>query len=483
MEHTPETIYKNRMLILANVVLLAFMATLDGSIVNVALPTMSADLKISSESVAWVVTVYLLAIVGSILLFGRLGDIIGKINVFLLGVGIFTVGSLLCGLSPSFTTLIAARVLQAVGASASMATNQGIITEVFPKNERGKALGISATSVALGALAGPPLGGFILHYLSWKYIFLINIPIGVGVFLAGLFILPREKRFVKEPFDIKGGLLFAVSPAALFLSLSLGKNEGFDSPLILSGFALFLITFILFLLLESKTSVPLIRLNLFKNSLFSLSIFCSFLSFAAMSGPTIILPFYLQKTMGYSPAVTGLLMMVSPIVLAVVAPVSGTLSDKIGSELLTFVGLTIAGAGLLSASFLTEHSSLLQLILCVAVLSLGNGLFQSPNNSLTMSNAPSAMLGIAGSVNALVRNIGMIIGITLAVLLLYGRMSRMLGVNVSDYVDGRDDVFIYGMRGACYFAAGVCALGALLTALRLLRRKKAGGGLSHVISV
>ena len=472
MEHTPETIYKNRMLILVNVALLAFMATLDGSIVNVALPTMSAELLVSNEAIAWVVTAYLLAIVGSILIFGRLGDIIGKINVFLLGVGVFTAGSLMCGLSPSFPVLLAARVLQAVGASASMATNQGIITEIFPKNERGKALGISATSVALGSMAGPPLGGLIINYFHWKYIFLINVPIGVAVFLAGLKILPREKSFDKEPFDIKGGLLFAVCAASLFLSLSLGKNLGFGSMPILLGFALFAVTFVLFLLLETKAKVPLLRLSIFHNRLFSLSVFCSFLSFVAMNGPVIILPFYLQNTMGYTPAVTGLFMMVSPIVLAAVSPASGTLSDKIGSELLTFVGLTVAGSGLVLASFLTESSSVWQLVLCIVIMSLGNGLFQSPNNSLTMSNAPPNMLGIAGSVNALLRNTGLISGVTAAVLILYGRMSSMLGTNVSDYVTGRDDVFIYGMRGAFLFAAGVCFTGALLTALRLFRRKK-----------
>jgi len=163
-----------------------FMATLDSSIVNVALPKMAKSLSVSTESIAWVVSSYLIVISASILIFGRLGDMKGKTNIFHIGVVIFTFGSLLCGISHSFIILIIARSLQAIGAAATMANNQGIITQVFPSNERGKALGISGAFVALGSLTGPPIGGFIITHFSWEYIFLINIPIGIFVFLLGL---------------------------------------------------------------------------------------------------------------------------------------------------------------------------------------------------------------------------------------------------------------------------------------------------------
>jgi len=472
MEQTSEKIYKNRNLILINVVLLTFMSTLDSSIVNVALPKMSRLLYASAEAIAWVVSVYLLVIVGTILIFGRLGDIVGKTRVFLYGVLGFTIGSLMCGMSGSFFMLIVSRAIQALGAAAAMATNQGVITQVFPANERGRALGITGTFVALGSMAGPPIGGFIINSFNWEYIFLINVPIGIAVYIMGLRILPRQKGTTGETFDMKGSVLFIVSITSLFLSLILGEGTGYGNPLIISGFVLFLVTFALFIWLERRTEVPLLQLKLFQNRLFSLSIFCSFISFMAISGSTIVLPFYLQNTLKYSPAFTGIILMVSPIILAVVAPVSGHLSDRIGSEFLTFLGLMVTGVGLYFMSTLTQRSNIWVMIVYIAIMSVGNGMFQSPNNSLTMSTAPKNMLGISGSVNALIRNMGMISGISITVLLLYGRMSQKIGYHVSDYVQGRDDVFIYGMKGVYIAAAMICAAGAFLTALRLYNQRK-----------
>lgn len=472
MEETNEKVYKNRMLILINVVLLTFMATLDSSIVNVALPQMSELLNVDSEAISWVVTIYLLVVVGTILIFGRLGDFIGKTRIFLYGVLVFTAGSLLCGISHSFMQLIISRGIQALGAAAAMGTNQGIITQVFPANERGKALGISGTAVALGSMAGPPLGGFIIHSFAWEYIFLINVPIGIMVYVLGIRILPRTKKSAGQPFDRKGSILFFLSIASLFFSLIMGRNYGYKTPLILGGFFFFLVSFLLFLYLESRTEVPLLPLSLFRNSLFSISILCAYLSFVALSSSTIILPFYLQDTLKYTPAFTGIILMVSPVILAVVAPVSGYLSDKIGSEVLTLAGLSLTGIGLFLMSTLTEASKIPVLVVYLAIMSVGNGLFQSPNNSITMSTAPKNMLGICGSVNALIRNLGMISGVSFAVIILYSRMSHFIGYDVTDYIRGRDDVFIYGMRSVYLIAAAVCGIGVLLTAVRFYNHKR-----------
>ncbi len=464
--------YKNRGLILINIVLLTFMACLDSSIVNVALPVMAGYFKVGMNSISVIVSVYLVAISATILIFGRLGDIKGTVKIFQIGTVIFTVGSLLCAISNSLYILILARIIQAVGAAGFMATNQGIITRVFPAGERGKALGITGSFVALGTLVGPPLGGFIVDAAAWQYIFLINIPIGVFAFILGLKILPRDEESRKARFDVKGALLFLVFIVALFAALLAGEQVGFTNPLILAGFALAVIAFIMFLKVERKEESPLLQLNIFKNQLFSLSILCGFLLFVAMNCSNILLPFYLQDVIKLSPAVSGLYLMTYPLVLFVVAPISGHISDKIGSELLTLIGLLTFCFAFFMMATLNQFFQPVKLVLIIAVMALGNGMFQSPNNSLVMSSVPRERVGIAGSINALVRNLGLVVGVSVSTLILYGVMSRQLGYTVTTFVAGKEAEFAFAMR-VTYISAGLIALvGAVLTAFRLIRNRK-----------
>ncbi|HIU63490.1 MAG TPA: MFS transporter [Candidatus Avacidaminococcus intestinavium] len=409
-------IHEKRMLILLNTLLITFMANLDASIINVALPMIASSLKVSTELVAWSVTIYLLVIVSTILIFGRLGDIFGKSKVFLLGIFIFTLGSLFCGLADTFILLLLARAVQGLGAAAAMSTVQGIITEVFRANELGKALGMTGSFVALGAMAGPPIGGFLINYLSWHYIFFINVPVGIIAFLWGLRIMPRQSN----------------------------KKVG---------------------------SMKLLDWQLFKNKDFSFSIFCSFLSFTAITGSTIILPFYLQQTLQYSPATTGLILMFSPLILGVGAPLSGHLSDKIGAEILTFIGLAISSCGLVLLATLSETTAVFDILLFIGIMTGGNAIFQAPNNSLTMSYAPSNMLGMAGSVNALTRNVGMITGVTLSVFILYNKMSAYLGYPVSSYSSGQDEAFLYGLSWVYCVSALICLVGAILAGMRCYKKR------------
>ncbi|SKA85276.1 drug resistance transporter, EmrB/QacA subfamily [Clostridium sp. USBA 49] len=463
--------YKNRWTILATVMLLTFMSVLDSNIVNVALPVMSKDLSVSMAQIGWVVTSYLITIVGTILVFGRLGDIKGKTRIFKFGIVVFTLGSMLCGLSHSLIMLAISRVIQAIGAAATMATNQGIITHVFPANERGRALGLNGTFVALGAMVGPSLGGFIADKFSWEYIFLINVPIGILAFILAIKNLPKSSKNSNESLDIKGAILFALSVISLFGSIVQGQEVGYNNILIILGFILSIITFILFIILEKNIKEPLLHLELFQNKLFSLSVFCAFLSFIAISTSNIILPFYLQDVIKLSPSYTGLVMMFSPVILAIVAPLSGYLSDKIGSEILTFFGLSLTSIGLSLMVTLNQYSSIVLLVVFIGVTTLGNGMFQSPNNSLVMSTVPKNKLGIAGSINGLVRNLGMTVGVSLSTTLLYSMMSRKMGYHVSSFINGREDVFMYGMKWVYASAAIICACGAILTAYRLYGSK------------
>lgn len=462
----------NKWTVLSIVIISTFMATLDGSIVNVALPSMTKALKVSSSGIQFVATSYLIVIAGIILVFGKLGDMLGKTKMFTLGIVLFTIGSLLCGLSSSFPILIASRIIQAIGAAGTMANSQGIVTEAFPPNERGKALGFVGTAVALGSLVGPGLGGIIVGAIGWEYIFYINVPIGIIATIAAIKLLPKTNKKADQKLDVSGSILFLIAIVPLFVALNEGIRIGFTNPLILSGFGISVIAFVAFFLLERRKNEPLVQLSMFSNRLFSLSIFCGFISFVAIFCHNILLPFYLQDVRAFSPSFSGMIMMVYPLILTAVAPLSGHLSDKIGSEVLTFFGLLLGSIGLFLMATIGTNSSLLYLIIIIGIMSVGMGMFQSPNNSLVMSTVSRDKLGVAGSINALIRNVGMVCGIALATTLLYSMMSYQIGERVTNYIPGRSDVFIFGMHIVYLVAGAISLLGAVLTLLRMNSKKQ-----------
>lgn len=369
--------------------------------------------------------------------------------------------------------LVLFRVIQAVGASMTMANSQGIITEIFPPSERGKALGLIGTFVSLGSIAGPSLGGLIVSSLGWEYIFWVNIPIGIIIITAGWRMLPKDITFVKEKLDLLGSILFSLFIISLFSGLLLGQQTGYQDIRILIAFTITVFTFFLFLRVESQKSNPMLQMSLFKNPSFSISILCGFLTFVATFCFNIIAPFYIQNILHLSPFNAGLLLMLFPVTMAVAAPLSGALSDKIGSELLTFAGLFVMVMAQVGFATLHNGSSVMKLGLLVALLGVGNGLFQSPNNSLVMSSVPRSQLGIAGSVNSLIRNIGMVVGISVATTILFSVMSSKAGYLVTDLIPDRPDIFIDGMHIVFIGSAVICLISALLTGWRLFITKAA----------
>ncbi|ERI90006.1 drug resistance MFS transporter, drug:H+ antiporter-2 family [Clostridiales bacterium oral taxon 876 str. F0540] len=463
---------QNRWLILAVVLIGPFMSTLDSSIVNVALPTIAKQLGVGVSAIQWVVTSYLIVISSMILIFGRIADLKGKKLVYQYGFLIFSIGSLFCGISKSISTLIISRIIQAIGASMTMSCSQAIITSVFPQNERGRALGLSGTTVALGTMVGPPLGGIMVGLFNWESIFLINVPIGIVAFLSGIKLLPKDSKGMNENFDFLGAIFFSVTIVSLFWAMLRGEELGWKNIYILIGFAAAAISLIIFYFWEKRAKHPMLEFSLFHNKLFTISILCAFISFLTIFCTNIIHPFYLQNALKTNAQVAGMLMMVYPITVALVAPLSGYLSDIIGSEVLTLLGLGLTALGLLLLSFLNIHSSFLSIILRMSVLGMGNGLFQSPNNSLVMSTAPKNKLGIAASINALIRNLGMVFGIAFSLTLLYNRMSAKIGYTVVSFVEGREDVFVYAMKFVYRTAASICILGIILTLFRLIKRKE-----------
>lgn len=405
-----------RWYVLATVSIGTFMATLDSSIVNVALPTISGQLHADISTLQWVVTAYLLTISSLLPVFGRTADLLGRKKIFSIGFLIFIFGSLLCGVSDNIWFLVGSRIIQAVGASMLMANSAAIITGIFPPNERGRALGLTGTVVALGSLTGPALGGLLIGLTSWRSIFFINLPIGILGFLVARSLLPNdEPRKTQESFDFFGAITFTAGMISLLLGINNAEDWGWTSSAVFLSLAIGVSLLLIFFFNERKVDHPLIDLSLFTNRPFMIGNLSGLLSFIALFANNMLLPFYLQQILGYSPSHVGLLMTVFPITMAIVAPISGHASDKFGPLVLTTSGLTITGISLFYFSTLTATAQFYQIIPGAVLAGLGMGMFQSPNNSSVMSSVPRQKLGIAGGINSLVRNLGMIIGIAFSV--------------------------------------------------------------------
>lgn len=471
MQNRFSDVSQKKGIILFVVVAMSFLATLDSSIVNIALPVMSKSLAVPLSSIEWVVASYIMIICSTLLFFGRLGDIVGKSKVFSCGTLLFTIGTLLCGICNSFVPLIICRFIQGIGASAYMANNQGIITQLYPQEGRGRALGILAAAVALGTMVGTPLGGFIVSALSWNWIFYVKVPIGAFIFGLGLKYLPTDKTVSNQHIDKIGSVLQFFGTMLLFGALIQAQKVGFSNFYILGAILLAVIIIALFIGLEKKSLQPLLNLSIFKSQLFSMSLICALISFVCIAAYTFLFPFYLQDTLKISPSNAGLLMMISPIIIAILSAFCGTLADKIGAEILTLIGLLIMAVSFFLMSFLNIHSGMITCAVFLAIMAVGQSFFQPANNSLIMSACPTDKLGIGGSVNSLVRNLGQYLGIVLSTTFLYCFMSSKTGYTVTDYVKGRDDVFVFGMKNDYLILMALCILGALLTAFRFAKAR------------
>ncbi len=438
-----------------------FMSTLDSSIVNVALPTIASELKVGLSTIQWVVSAYLLTISSLLLVFGRLADLLGRKKVYSLGFLIFTLGSFICSLAANIWILVAARVLQAIGASMLMANSAAIITAIFPKSERGKALGLTGTVVSLGSLTGPALGGLLIGIADWRSIFYINIPIGIVAYFLAKKILPKDElKGEEEKFDFLGAFTFTSGMILLLLGISNGEKWGWGSFPILLSIITGVILLLLFYWLEGIVKAPMVDLSLFTNRPFMLGNITGWLSFVAMFANTMLLPFYLQHVLDYSPSQVGILMTVFPITMAIVAPLSGHLSDKLGPVILTTLGLLLISFGLFYFSTLTESAKFYQIIPGSLLIGIGSGMFQSPNNSSVMSSVPLQKLGIAGGMNSLVRNLGMITGTIFSVSL----FETLGGVSVPQ--PNEISSFISAYHYVMWVAATIALVGAIISVNR-----------------
>jgi EmrB/QacA subfamily drug resistance transporter len=393
-----------------------FLATIDGSIVNVALRTLENTFSTDFPTVQWVVLAYLLTLTTLMLTIGRLADMLGKKSIYAVGFIIFTLGSVLCGTATSIYWLIGFRVFQAIGAAMIMALGMAIITESFPGKERGRALGISGAIVSIGIVVGPTLGGLLISSLSWRWIFYVNLPIGILGTLMVIRFVPNIKPAGGQHFDYLGAITLFISLFSLLIALTNLQQIGESTSQVTRVILLFISFFtflILFIFIELHSKEPMIDLHLFKNRLFSTGLITGFFTFICIAGTVILIPFYLQIVLGYDTLKVGLLLAVVPISLGIFAPLSGSLSDRYGTRPITVSGLIVLLLGYYAMSTLNASTNEAGFILRFLPIGIGMGIFQSPNNSAIMGSAPQERLGIASGMLAITRSLGQTTGVAI----------------------------------------------------------------------
>ena len=414
--------YRRKWYVFAGVAMGIFLSTIDGSIVNVALPTLVQELDAHLATVEWVVLAYLLALGTLMLSMGRLGDMIGKKPIYLVGFVVFTLGSVLCGLAPNVYWLIGFRVVQAVGGAMIMALGMAIVTESFPPSERGRALGLTGSMVSIGIVLGPTLGGLILDALSWHWIFFVNLPVGIVGTVMVMRFVPARKPAGRQRFDLAGAAAFFAGMLAMLLAVTLGQQVGFDDRrvvLLLAGGAAAMAAFVV---VEQRASQPMLDLKMFRNRLFSINLVSGLMTFISMSGTVFLIPFFLQGVLGYEPRQVGLLLAAVPLAVGVVSPLSGALSDRVGTRPITVIGLAIVMAGFWALSTVTADMTALGYVVRFLPVGIGLGTFQSPNNSAVMGTVPRERLGVASGLLSITRIVGQTTGIAVLSAVWAGRV-------------------------------------------------------------
>jgi EmrB/QacA subfamily drug resistance transporter len=392
-----------------------FMSALDGSVVNTVLPVLNEAFGSDVSTIEWVVTVYLLIVSGLLLSVGRLGDLRGHKRVYLVGFGVFIFASALNGLAPSALVLIVTRGFQAFGAAMLFANSPAILTKNFPPEQRGQALGLQATMTYLGLTAGPSIGGWLADALGWRSVFYINVPVGAVAMLLSYRFIPDDVRQAgEEGFDLRGAGLFNAGLVALLLGLNQGHEWGWTSLPVLGLTAVALVLLTAFVRTEARVPNPMLDLELFRKRSFSAATVSAIINYMCVYGVLFLTPFYLIDGRGFSAAQAGLILTAQPLVMAVAAPFSGTISDRIGTRAPSTLGLAILGCGLWLLSALGPASPVRQIVVALGVAGLGVGIFTSPNSSALMGSAPRREQGIAAAILASARNVGMVLGIGFA---------------------------------------------------------------------
>lgn len=394
-----------------SVIIVIIMSVLDGTLMNVALPSLTKEFDVEPNTAIWLINSYQMVIMMFLLVFATFGDIIGYRKIFLSGVVVFTVASALCALSQNFAMLVCSRILQGLGAACVMSVNTALVRLIYPPEVLGRGMSINAMAVAVSSAAGPSIAGLILSTLSWHWLFAINIPLGIISFWIGYRMLPRSSNAKKRTV----GFLDCIGNVLTF-GLMIYALEGFahhESRAIVSiAFVAFLVIGYFYLRSQLNTSAPLLPVDLLKIPIFARSIMTSVSSFMAQMLAMVSLPFFFQDAMHFTPVEIGVLLTPWPIATMVTAPLAGHLVERYHPGILGAVGMCVFSVGLFSLYFLSEDSTIVDIFWRVMICGAGFGLFQTPNNLTIMSSAPMERSGGASGMLGMARLCGQTVGTT-----------------------------------------------------------------------
>ena len=435
----------------------AFLFPFMGSSVNVALPAIGVGLGMTSVELPWVATSFLLT--SSLLLvpFGRLGDMRGRKTVLVAGVGIYVLGSVIAGLAQTGAMLIAARAVQGAGGAMLAATSVAILVSVHEPGERGRVLGINAASLYTGLSVGPALGGILTQSLGWRAVFLVNVPLGLMLFLAAYYRLPRQQpQSPHVRFDWPGFAAYAVFLVGGVYGMT--QLPGADG---IAGIAIGLAGFLVLLKIEGATKEPLMDIALFRSNMsFALSNLAALLNYSAFFAATFLLSLYLQIVTGLSPRTAGLVLVAMPVIQALVSPVAGRLSDRREPRVLASAGMALSGIALFLMSRFEVNTPILQVALALALLGLGVGLFSSPNTNAVMTSVQPSRYGLASATLSTTRQVGMVLSMGIATLFIASR------VGAASVEETPPDLFVAAMQSTFLLCTGACLIGIVASVFR-----------------
>jgi EmrB/QacA subfamily drug resistance transporter len=470
-ETDPKTLPKTQnWLIFFMVAIGIFMATLDGSIVNIALPAIMADFGVPLAVIQWVVMIYLLTVTSLLLSFGRLSDIRGRRLVYSMGLCLFSLGSLFCGIAPTAPWLIGSRFFQGLGAAMTMACTPALIVDTFPEAERGRAIGMMGSVVASGLTAGPVLGGLLIHYFSWRAIFYINIPIGI-LTAAGVFFLLKGSRAditrPEETFDWPGAVILAVLLGTLLMAITHAYEWGYFSVLIVALLSICILTAVSLLYVETRVRHPILSRSLFAIRLFSMPILAAVILFVCLFALVFLMPFYLIHPGGYPVNVVGGIMACIFVALFVVSPFSGALYDRIGSRFLCTLAMALVACSLFSLSVIPAQASFFSIIWRLSLAGIGTAVFLPPNSAAAFSAVAPESRGVASATVAAARNLGMVLGVAIGGAIFNSVFFTLSnGLSLQEYQPALEGIFMDSFHYVMLGGGCIAVLGMIIAYLR-----------------